>query len=67
MFLPLSLPLFIVFGKYINNNSNFISIVLISIIEFCAAGLGAFVVIFIRKERFSDYGYNNNLSCMGFN
>ena len=56
MFLPLSLPLFIVFGNYINSNSNFVSIVLISIIEFCAAGLGAFVVIFIRKERFSDYG-----------
>lgn len=56
IFLPLSLPLFIVFGNYINNNSNFISIVLLSIIEFCAAGLGAFVVMLIRKESFSDYG-----------
>lgn len=56
VFLPLSLPLFIVFGNYINNNSNFISIVLLSIIEFCAAGLGAFVVMLIRKESFSDYG-----------
>lgn len=56
IFLPLSLPLFIVFGNYINNNSNFISIILLSIIEFCAAGLGAFVVMLIRKESFSDYG-----------
>lgn len=56
IFLPLSFPLFIVFGNYINNNSNFISIVLLSIIEFCAAGLGAFVVMLIRKESFSDYG-----------
>lgn len=56
LFLPLSLPLFIVFGNYINNNSNFISIILLSIIEFCAAGLGAFVVMLIRKESFSDYG-----------
>ncbi|WP_055665353.1 hypothetical protein [Desnuesiella massiliensis] len=56
IFLPLSLPLFILFGNYINANSNFISVVLLSIIEFCAAGLGAFVVMFIRKESFSDYG-----------
>ncbi|GEM_PF-815988 len=56
IFLPMSLPLFILFGNYINTNSNFISIVLLSIIEFCAAGLGAFVVMFIRKESFSDYG-----------
>jgi hypothetical protein len=56
IFLPLSLPLFIVFGNYINNNSNFISIILLSIIEFCAAGLGAFVVMLIRKESFYDYG-----------
>jgi hypothetical protein len=56
IFLPLSLPLFIVFGNYINNNSNLISIVFLSIIEFCAAGLGAFVVMLIRKESFSDYG-----------
>lgn len=55
-FLPLSMPLFLLFGNYINNNSNFTSIVLLSIIEFCAAGLGAFVVMFIRKESFSDYG-----------
>lgn len=41
IFLPLSLPLFILFGNYINTNSNLISVVLLSIIEFCAAGLGA--------------------------
>lgn len=56
IFLPLSLSLFILFGNYINNNSNFISVVLLSIIEFCSAGLGVFIVMLIRKEAFSDYG-----------
>ena len=53
IFLPLSLSLFILFGNYINNNSNFISVVLLSIIEFCSAGLGVFIVMLIRKSLFS--------------
>ena len=56
MFLPLALPLFILFGDYINNNANLLSIILLSIIEFCGAGLGAFVIIFIRNESFLEYG-----------
>ncbi|WP_105615818.1 hypothetical protein [Vallitalea okinawensis] len=56
IFLPLSFPLYIIFGGYIDNNSDFISVILLSIIEFFAAGLGAFVIIFVRKESFSEYG-----------
>ena len=60
IFLPLTFPLFMLFGKYINNNSTFLSIIFLSIIQFCGAGLGAFVVIFIRKESLREYGINKD-------
>src|SRR5690554_6055329 len=56
LFLPLSFPLYMVFGDYINNNPNFNSILLASILQFWGGGLGVFVVMFIRKESFSEYG-----------